>query len=68
MRALIGAFLGLCFTNWSASAHHHYDEGLGFLNSSSLVANNSIIVISGLIVTVAFIMSFKRIRIVKTKS
>ena len=68
MRALIGAFLGLCFTNWSASAHHHYDEGLDFLHRSSLVVDTSIIVISGLIVTVALIMSFKRIWIVKTKS
>ena len=68
MRALIGAFLGLCFTNWSASAHHHYDGGLDFLHSSSLVVDTSIIVIFGLIVTVALIMLFKRIRIVKTKS
>ena len=57
MRALIGAFLGLCFTNWSASAHHHYDEGLDFLHSSSLVFNTSIIVIFGLIVTAALILS-----------
>ena len=56
MRALIGAFLGLCFTNWSASAHHHYDEGLDFLHSSSLVVNTSIIVIFGLIVAVALVM------------
>ena len=68
MRALIGAFLGLFFTNWSASAHHYYDEGLDFLHRSSLVVDTSIIVISGLIVTVALIMSFKRIWIVKTKS
>ena len=68
MRALIGAFLGLCFTNWSASAHHHYDEGLDFLHSSSLVVDTSIIVIFGLIVAVALIMLFKRILIVKTKS
>ena len=68
MRALIGAFLGLCFTNWSASAHHHYDEGLGFLHSGSLVVDTSIIVIFGLIVTVALIMLFKRIWVVKTKS
>ena len=66
MRALIGAFLGLCLTNWSASAHHHYDEGLEFLHSSSIV-NTSIIVIFGLIVTAALIMSFKRIWMVKTK-
>ena len=68
MRALIGVFLGLCFTNWSASAHPHYDEGLHFLHSSSLVVNTSIIVIFGLIVTAALIMSFKRIWVVKTKS
>ena len=68
MRALIGVFLGLCFTNWSASAHPHYDEGLDFLHSSLLGVNTSIIVIFGLIVTVALIMSFKRIWIVKTKS
>ena len=61
MRALIAAFLGLCLTNWSASAYHHYDEGLDFLHSSSLVVNTSIIVIFGLIVTTALIMSFKRI-------
>ena len=47
MRALIGAFLGLFFTNWSASAHHYYDEGLDFLHSSSLVVDASIIVIFG---------------------
>ena len=68
MRALIGAFLGLCFTNWSASAHHHYDEGLDFLHSSSLVVDTSIIVIFGLIVIVAFILSFKRIWTYKTKA
>ena len=59
MRALIGAFIGLCFTNWSASARHHYNEGLDFLHSSSLVVNTSIIVIFGLIVTAALIMSLK---------
>ncbi len=56
------------FVNWPASAHHHYDEGLGFLHNNSLVANNSIIVIFGLIVIVAFIMSFKRIWTYKTKA
>ena len=68
MRALIGAFLGLCFMNWPASAHHHYDEGLGFLHSNSLVVNNSIIVIFGLIVAAAFIMSFKCIWVSRAKS
>jgi len=68
MRALIGSFLVVFFLNWPASAHHHYDEGLGFLHNNSLVANNNIIVIFGLIVTSALIMSFKRIWIVKTKS
>ena len=68
MRALIGSFLVLCFMNWPASAHHHYDEGLGFLHNNSLVANNNIIVIFGLIVIVAFIMSFKLIWTSKTKA
>ena len=68
MRALIGSFLVVFFLNWSASAHHYYDEGLGFLHNNSLVANNSIIVIFGLIVIVAFIVSFKRIWTYKTKA
>ena len=68
MRALIWSFLVLCFMNWPASAHHHYDEGLGFLHNNSLVVNNCIIVIFGLIVAAAFIMSFKCIWISKTKS
>lgn len=68
MRALIGSFLVVFFLNWPASAHHHYDEGLGFLHNNSLVANNSIIVIFGLIGIVAFIMSFKRIWTHKTKA
>ena len=68
MRALIGSFLVVLFLNWPASAHHHYDEGLGFLHNNSIVANNSIIVIFGLIVIVAFIMSFKRIWTHKTKA
>jgi hypothetical protein len=54
--------------NWPASAHHHYDEGLGFLHSNSLVVNNSIIVIFGLIVTAALIMLFKRIWVSRAKS
>ena len=68
MRALIGSFLVVLFLNWPASAHHYYDEGLGFLHNNSLVAINSIIVIFGLIVIVAFIMSFKRIWTYKTKA
>ena len=68
MRALIGSLLVLCFVNWQASAHHYFDEGLGFLHSSSLVVDASIIMIFGLMVTVALIISFKRIWIVKTKS
>jgi hypothetical protein len=67
MRALIGSFLVVFFLNWPASAHHHYDEGLGFLHNNSLVANNSIIVIFGLIVTAAFMISFLSIRISRTK-
>ena len=67
MKALIGSFLVLCFVNWPASAHHLYDEGLGFLHNNSLVGNNSIIVIFGLIVTAAFMMSFLYIWISKTK-
>ena len=39
MKALIGSFLVLCFVNWPASAHHHYDEGLGFLHNNSLCQN-----------------------------
>ena len=68
MRALIGSFLVVFFLNWPASAHHHYDEGLGFLHSNSLVVNNSIIVIFGLIVTAALIMLFKRIWVSRAKS
>ena len=68
MKAFIGSFLASCFVSWPASAHHHYDEGLGFLYNNSFFVNNSIIVIFGLIVTAALIMSFKRIWIVKTKS
>ena len=67
MKVLIGAFLALCFVNWPASAHHHYDEGLGFLHNNSLFVNNSIIVIFGLIVAAVFIRSFKCIWISKTK-
>ena len=67
MKALIGSFLVLCFVNWPASAHHHYDEGLGFLHNNSLVVNNSIILIFGLIVIAAFMMSFLFIPISKTK-
>jgi len=67
MKALIGSFLALCLVNWPASAHHHYDEGLGFLHTNSLVVNNSIIVIFGLIVIAAFMMSFLCIRISKAK-
>ena len=67
MKALIGSFLVLCFVNWPASAHHRYDEGLGFLHNNSLVVNNSIILIFGLIVIAAFMMSFLFIPISKTK-
>ena len=67
MRALIGSFLASCFVNWPASAHHHYDEGLGFLHNNSLFVNNSIIVIFGLIVATVFIMSFKCIWISRAK-
>ena len=45
MRALIGSFLVLCFVNWPASAHHYFDEGLGFLHNNALVINHSIMVI-----------------------
>ena len=65
MKACIGSFLALCFVNWPASAHHHYDEGLGFLHNNSLVVSNSIIVIFGLIVSVAVMMSFLCIRILR---
>lgn len=68
MRALIGSFLVVFFLNWPAIAHHQYDEGLGFLHNNSLVANNSIIVIFGLIVIVAFVMPLKRIWTSKTKA
>ena len=67
MKVVIGAFLALCFVNWPASAHHHYDEGLRFLHNYSFFVNNSIIVIFALIVTAAFMMSFLCIRISKTK-
>ena len=68
MRALIGSFLVLCFMNWPASAHHYFDEGLGVLYNNLLVVNDSMMVTFGLMVTAAFIMSFKRIWISKTKA
>ena len=68
MRALIGSFLVLCFVNSPASAHHYFDEGLGFLHNNALVINHSIMVIFGLIAIVTLIMSFNRIWLSKTKS
>ena len=61
MRELIVSFLVLCFVNWPASAHHYFDEGLGFLHNNAFVVNHSIMVIFGLIATAISIMSFRRI-------
>ena len=68
MRALIGSFLVLCFVNRPASAHHYFDEGLGFLHNKALVVNHSIMVIFDLIATGILIMSCKRIWLSKMKS
>jgi len=67
MKACIGSFLALCFMNWPASAHHHYDVVLGSLHNNSLVLSNSLIAIFGLIASAAVMMSFLCIRISKTK-
>ena len=68
MRALIGSFLVLYFVNWPPSAHHYFDEGLGFLHNNALVVNHSSMVIFGLIASGILIMSFKRIWLSETKS
>ena len=68
MRALIGSFLVLYFVNWPPSAHHYFDEGLGFLHNNAFAVNHSIMVIFGLIAIVTLIMSFNRIWLSKTKS
>ena len=61
IRALIGSFLVLCFVNRPASAHHYFNEGLGFLHNNAFVVNHIIMVIFGLIATAISIMSFRRI-------
>ena len=68
MRTLIGSTLVLFFVSSSATAHHSYHEGLGFLNNNSFVFGIGTILMFSLIATTAIVILIKCVSFSKIKS